>query len=469
MQNISRKDFIKKLGLTTLSVAGAGMLNACKQSVDKGKDRIHPDDVPADDMTYRTDNRTKDKVSLLGFGCMRLPTIQQDDEKTQDEEVDQQIVNKMVDYAISHGVNYFDTSPAYCQGMSEKAMGISLSRHPRESYFIATKLSNFAKKTHTRESSMEMYKKSFELLQVSYIDYYLLHSVGGGEDSMQMFNERYEDNGMLDFLLEQRQSGKIRHLGFSYHGDVKIFDYLLSINDRCHWDFVQIQMNYLDWNHAKDTNKRNTDASYLYGRLEELGIQVIIMEPLLGGRLAEVPGGVAKHFLEREPDRSIASWAFRFVGSFPNVLTVLSGMKYMEHLQDNIITYSPLNPLNEEEMAFMEEMAKQIVKFPSIPCTGCEYCMPCPYGINIPDIFAHYNKFVSESRMPDKESETYRKNRREFIIDYARRIERERQADHCIGCKRCIAHCPQRIKIPSELRRIDKFIQELNKDMYTNL
>ncbi|MBQ0080065.1 MAG: aldo/keto reductase [Alistipes sp.] len=465
MQNISRKDFIKKLSLASLTVAGAGMFGACKQ-ISKRKDDEANEYAQTGEMTYRIGKSHSDKVSLLGFGCMRLPTIQQDDEKTQDDEVDQEMVNKMVDYAISHGVNYFDTSPAYCQGLSEKAMGIALSRYPRESYYIATKLSNFATKTHSREKSMEMYKKSFDLLQVSYIDYYLLHSVGGGKDSMQMFNERYEDNGMLDFLLEQRQLGKIRHLGFSYHGDVKIFDYLLSINDRCHWDFVQIQMNYLDWNHAKDTNKRNTDASYLYGKLEELGIQVVIMEPLLGGRLADVPGGVAKQFLEREPDQSVASWAFRFVGSFPNVLTVLSGMKYMEHLKENIKTYSPLMPLSEEEMRFMEEMAKQIVKFPSIPCTGCEYCMPCPYGINIPDIFAHYNKFVSESKMPDKESETYHKNRREFMIDYARKVERERQADHCIGCNQCVSHCPQRIKIPTELRRIDEFIQQLKKDIY---
>ena len=269
-------------------------------------------------------------------------------------------------------MNYFDTSPAYCRGLSERSTGIALSRHPRDKYFVATKLSNFAPSTRTREASLAMYHNSMKELQVDYIDYMLLHSIGGGKDSMAEYEERYVKNGILDFLLEEREAGRIRNLGFSYHGDVKIFDYLLSKHDEYKWDFVQIQMNYLDWRYAKQINPRNTDAEYLYNELAKRHIPVIIMEPLLGGRLSNVPDNIVAHLKQREPERSVASWAFRFAGTYPDVLTVLSGMTRMEHLQDNLRTYCPLKPLTDEELDFLIASTACLARMESIsPPSSC--------------------------------------------------------------------------------------------------
>ena len=173
-----------------------------------------------------------------------------------------------MDHANAHGVNYFDTSPAYCQGLSERATGIALSRYPRDSYFVATKLSNFAPSTWSREASIAMYRNSFKELGVDRIDYMLLHAIGMG-GGMEEFEARYIRNGMLDFLMAEREAGRIRNLGFSYHGDIAVFDRMLAEHDRYKWDFVQIQLNYLDWNYAKQINPRNTDAEYLYGELEK--------------------------------------------------------------------------------------------------------------------------------------------------------------------------------------------------------
>ena len=191
---------------------------------------------------------------------MRLPTVPTAQENGDD--IDQEMVNKLTDYALAHGVNYFDTSPAYCKGRSEHAMGIALSRHPRNSYFIATKLSNFSPDTWSREASIAMYRNSLKELQVDYIDYMLLHAIGMG--GMEALKGRYLDNGILDFLIAERKAGRIRNLGFSYHGDIEVFDYLLSRHEEIKWDFVQIQLNYVDWKHAKEVNSRNTDAEYLY-------------------------------------------------------------------------------------------------------------------------------------------------------------------------------------------------------------
>ena len=403
------------------------------------------------------DNPTSgDKVSLLGFGMMRLPFLEKSDE------IDQEMVNELVDYAMAHGVNYFDTSPAYCRGLSERATGIALSRHPRDSYFVATKLSNFS--NFTRGNSIAMYRKSFEEMQVDCIDYYLLHSVGGG-DGMGLLNARFFDNGMVDFLLKEREAGRIRNLGFSYHGDIRVFDYLLSRHDEFKWDFVQIQLNYLDWRHAKQINANNTDAEYLYGELAKRNIPAIIMEPLLGGRLSNVPDNIVARLKQREPAQSVASWAFRFAGSFPGVLTVLSGMTRMEHLQDNLRTYSPLKPLSEEEFQFLIDTAKLMMEFDTIPCNDCKYCMPCPYGIDIPAILLHYNKCLNEGNIPQSaQSEGYRKARRIYLVGYDRSVPKLRQADHCTGCGQCNPHCPQGIDIPKELHRIDAYVEKLKQE-----
>jgi predicted amino acid-binding ACT domain protein len=254
-KEISRRSFLKLMGAAGATAVGVA-------SCDGKKDGTNAvEEIPTGQMTYRTNPSTGDKVSLLGFGMMRLPSVGGRSAREGKEEIDQEMVNQMVDYAIAHGVNYFDTSPAYCQGKSEQATGIALSRYPRDKYFIATKLSNFSPATWSREASLAMYHNSFKELKVDYIDYMLLHAIGMG-NGMEEFESRYVKNGVLDFLLEERKAGRIRNLGFSYHGDIRVFDYLLSRHDEYKWDFVQIQLNYLDWSLQRGKEKYDLLAQH---------------------------------------------------------------------------------------------------------------------------------------------------------------------------------------------------------------
>lgn len=443
-------------------MAAAVALDSCKKNAPQESEQAALGEIPTDQMTYRPGSERGavhgeqvgpgDQVSILGFGCMRYPTIPELEEEPDTNAIDQEQANALVDYAMAHGVNYYDTSPMYCKGFSEEATGIALSRYPREKYLIATKLSNFEPWMWTREESMKMYKRSFERLRVDYLDYYLLHAVGGG--GMERLRKRYFDNGMLDFLLEERKAGRIRNLGFSFHGEIEVFDWLLANHDKYHWDFVQIQYNYVDYERG--------EGRYLMEELKKRNIPAVIMEPILGGRLASLPDHLAQILKQRDPQRSIASWAFRFAGQEPGVLTVLSGMTYMEHLQDNVRTYAPFKPLSDDEMQMIYDLAHEYVAFPLIPCTGCQYCMPCPYGIDIPTNFSHYNKCLKEGAVKDDANDPeYRRMRRKYLVSYAEELERERQADHCIGCNQCISHCPQKINIPQELQRIDHYVEKL--------
>ena len=447
-KNIDRREFLKRAGAAGIITAGLGSIAGCKGTAGEAAPQ-----AGEGEMTYRTNPGNGDVVSILGYGCMRWPMIKDDNGK---EVVDQETVDRLIDYAIEHGVNYFDTAPVYLQGQSEAATGSSLKRYPRESYFIATKLSNFS--NASRENSIEMYRKSLENLQTEYLDYYLLHALGDGAG----FRQRFVDNGIMDFLMEERKAGRIRNLGFSFHGTAEGFDEMMAYHEQYHWDFVQIQLNYVDWRHPSG---RNASAEYQQQELDKRGIQSVIMEPLLGGRLSKVPQYVADRLKERNPQGSVASWAFRFAGTHPGVLCVLSGMTYMEHLQDNVGTYSPLVPLDEDELAFLEETAEIMQKYPTIPCNDCKYCMPCPYGIDIPAILLHYNKCVNAGEVAASiNDEGYKKARRAYLVSYDRAVPKLRQASRCIGCNQCMSHCPQSINIPRELQKIDRYVNNLKQN-----
>lgn len=450
MKDINRREFLK--------LAGAGALAAGAAACGGGKKPAQETAAAGTEgkMEYRLNPGNGDKVSLLGYGCMRWQMKKDQDGR---DIVDQDSVNELVDRALEAGINYFDTSPAYLRGQSEKATGNALSRHPRGSYYIATKLSNFGDRS--ADASRKMYYDSFEQMQTDYFDYYLMHSIGRG--GYEAFKARYEDNGMMDFVLKEREAGRIRQLGFSFHGSQAEYDQMISLHDKYKWDFVQIEMNYMDWQHADGV--RNVNADYLYDSLDKRELPIVVMEPLLGGRLSSVPENVTRHMKEREPDLSIASWAFRFVGTYPRILTILSGMTYREHLEDNIKTFTGFKPLTEEELEFLKDMAGIMATYPTVNCTHCNYCMPCPYGIDIPEIFAHYNKHVNDGTVAQSsEQANYKKLRKEYLASYDKAIQSLRQADHCIGCGQCMAHCPQSIDIPNQLHRIDRYVEQLKQN-----
>lgn len=390
-------------------------------------------------------------VGLLGFGAMRWPG------KKTDEgfEVDQQAVNAMVDRALECGVNYFDSAPVYLRGTSEAATATALLRHSRDEYLIATKCSNMRGDV-SFDAGRDMYLKSLETFRTDHIDYYLLHNLSGA----QAFRKRFEDNALIDYFLAERDCGHIRNLGFSFHGDSAGFDEMVEICLKYKLDFVQIQMNYSDWRHSGG----DANAEYMYGKLAALDIPVVIMEPLLGGGLAELPAGLYEKLKAKESSQSIASWAFRFCGSFPKVLTVLSGMTCMEHLEDNLKTFIGFRALDSGEMDLLEYVAGKLAEFPLVPCTSCQYCMPCPYGINIPGLFSFYNKNIKEGTyVVSADQKNFASARRKYLLEYNKSVPTARQADHCIGCRKCLPKCPQYIDIPKRLLHIDRYIDKLKQ------
>ena len=442
---MTRREFLQQLGLGAGAAVALNMLGPLRMLAqdDKGSQVQNR-------MTYRVQHGTGEQISLLGFGMMRLPDNQ--------EEVD-----RLVDYAISHGVNYFDTAPMYMGGRSEVLTGNTLSRYPRNKYYVATKMSNQNRRLWSFSESKRLYEQSFERLKVDYIDYYLLHSIGGG--GMETLRGRFFDNGLLDFLLKEREAGRIKHLGFSYHGDIRPFDYLLDHQNEYHWDFCQIQMNFLDWRHASmRTGRRvDADAEYLYNKCLKVGVQCVIMEPLRGGAFGRMAKELEAQLKAVHPEDSTARWAFRWVGSYPNILTTLSGMNQMEHLIDNVNTFSPLDPCTDAENQLLAEIADQMSGFPTVPCTTCAYCMPCPYGVDIPGNFAYYNEAVNEHilPLPDKQSADYAVRKQQFIEGLRKALPNtESWARSCVDCEECLSKCPQQIRIPNQMARIVEILRK---------
>ena len=449
-----------------LQAAGAGVAGG---AVLYGLDKLRllpsfekPLPVPAaENMTYRVNPKNGDKISLLGFGCMRFPMLPGADSPT-GPEVNEQGAFALVDYAMSHGVNYYDTAWPYHQGVSESIIGKALQRYPRESYFLADKMPTYL--LPTLDKAKEIFEKQLEKCKVEYFDYYLLHAIRSVED----YQTVYEKNGVLDYLFEQKHKGRIRNLGWSFHGNMATLEYLLSRNVQ--WDFAMVQLNYHDMLHkyeiaprqARFIPKDPAPTQWMFEQMQQSGLPLIVMEPLLGGRLARLNKKALAILQAERPEASAASWAFRYAAGLPNVVTMLSGMTYMEHLQDNLRALAPFAPLSDQEMQALKAALDVFVRGDNIRCTTCGYCMPCPYGVDIPAIFAHFNRCLDDEQVPGGARDAdYEKARRAYLVEYARSIPELRQAERCTGCGVCLKHCPQMIPIPDEMARLGKFVENL--------
>ena len=457
-KSLSRRAILKATGAGILGGMALYGMHALKLLPEK----VTPQpDIPTDKMTYKINPRNGDRISLLAFGCMRLPVLPAAT-RPSGPEINEAAATALVDYAIEHGVNYFDTAWRYHGGMSEVLIGKALKRYPRESFFLADKMPGAI--DPTLEQAKDLFRTQLERCQVDYFDYYLLHSVR----SVASYKRTYEEYGILDFLLEQKATGRIRNLGWSFHGDKEILEYLLA--SPADWDFAMVQLNYHDLLHGyaprasllKNITSNPAEPRWIFEKMLKTNIPLMVMEPLLGGRLARLNKKALTILQEELPQASAASWAFRYAAALPNVLTVLSGMTYMEHLRDNLLTYSPFEPLSERETATLKRSLEIFVTQENIRCTACGYCMPCPYGVDIPAVFTHYNYCVDDEHIPKGERNAeYEKARRAFLVGHDRSVPELRQAMRCTGCNTCTPHCPQEIAIPEELARLGKFVEQL--------
>ena len=414
-------------------------------------------------MTMNRHPRTGVKVSALGYGCMRFPMLPSASSPRSDE-IDEKEALRLVDYALAHGINYFDTAWFYHKGASEAVLGKALSRHPRDSFLVASKMPG--RIIESLEQAKDIFARQLQKCKVNHFDFYQLHAVM----SAQSYKKLYEDMGVLDFLLEQKEKGVIRHLGWSFHGDCEALEYLLS--RPVEWDYAMLQLNYHDLMHGLvmpeyrkkivGLTNQPAPADWMYAKVRDAGIPIVVMEPLLGGRLARLSKKAAAPLRAIRPEATPASWAFRYVAGLPGVLTVLSGMTRMNYLHENLTSFTPLEPLSAAEQQALQKTLSLFLTQESIACTTCGYCMPCPYGVDIPAIFAHYNRCLDNDIFPqDKKASNYAQLAAAYLADYDRQIPDLRQATRCTGCGKCVAACPAMIDIPGELSKIGKFTEDL--------
>lgn len=366
-------------------------------------------------MEYRKWYDKDIKTSLLGFGAMRLATI--------DGEIDEELGFKLFDEAYKNGVNYFDTAFPYTNRKNETFVGKALKRYPRETFYLATKLSLFCFKT--KEEVYASLDNQLKTLQTDYVDFYLMHAL-----DKYKFNQLKEWN-VLEKMLEYKKQGKIRYIGFSFHDDYNTFKEILDYFD---WDFCQIQLNYMDQDIQQGLQG--------YYDLRKRNIPVVIMEPVKGGKLANFNSKVASIFKDYAPDKSLASWALRWVGSFDGIKVILSGMNSMDQVKDNLETFNNFAPLNNHEKELVEKVRTELKKVTKVGCTSCKYCLPCPKGVNIPGMFNIYNDYAMYQN----------KDWANWI--YSSNKEKNATALNCVKCGLCITKCSQGINIPEMLSKM---------------
>ena len=366
-------------------------------------------------MQYTTLEKLGARPSRLGFGCMRFPT-------TPEGAIDEPRAAAMLDRAYQAGVNYFDTAYFYHNHQSEAFLGRALKRYPRESFYLATKLPMAV--IDSLEKAKEIFEGQFVSLQTEYFDFYLLHAMNGA---------RYDQTvelGILDYLLEQQKAGRIRHLGFSFHDNYEAFERILTSRD---WDFCQIQFNYMDVNVQAGMKG--------YELATRMGVPLIVMEPVKGGSLATLSDEVTAPLRAARPDKSVASWAMRWVGSLENCRVILSGMSDEAQVEDNLATFDAFEPLSEREQEIVREVREAIRSRTFVGCTGCRYCMPCPFGVDIPRNFRMMNEHAMYT------------NDRQRMATW-KDMEADERADNCRRCGKCEQACPQALPIREKLAEI---------------
>jgi len=366
------------------------------------------------------------KLSLLGFGAMRLPLL-----SAAVDDVDEKQTAEMVRYAIEHGVNYFDTAYPYHGGVSEVALGKALKAFPRESFYLATKFPGH--QISKNYDVKAVFEEQLEKCGVEYFDFYLLHNVY--EKSIDTYRDpRW---GIVDYLLEQKKNGRIRHLGFSTHGKIgNMREFLDQYGE--HMEFCQIQLNYLDWTLQEAREK--------YEMLTERGIPVWVMEPLRGGKLAKLSAEDEARLRALRPDEGVPAWAFRYLQGLENVKMILSGMSNMEQMTQNVETFASRKPLNGAELDAIYEIAEGLKN--AVPCTACRYCCDgCPMGLDIPDLISTYNDARVAATM-------------NITIAIEALPEGKRPAA-CIGCGACTKVCPQNIDIPTVMSDFTELLSKL--------
>lgn len=354
--------------------------------------------------------------SLLGFGCMRFPTIKKDGKDV----IDREKSAAMLDMAIKSGVNYIDTAYPYHNGESELFLGEALKAYPRDSFYLATKLPMWDVKE--KDDVKRLFNKQLEKLQTDYIDFYLLHGLNAGSF------KTVTDFDIVNILEELRAEGKIRYIGFSFHDSYEVFEQIATYYN---WDFCQIQFNYMD--SEEQAGMRG------YELTEKLNIPLVIMEPVKGGSLANYSDDIKEQFYSYKPGYSIASWAMRWVGSMSNVHVILSGMSTDEQVEDNLKTFNNFEPLSDDEKVFLNDMIGKIRARVNNGCTSCRYCMPCPHGVDIPRNFSVWNGYAMYN------------NAGAVNWNYNDMKNNKSTADMCKGCGLCETKCPQKLPIRKHL------------------
>ena len=361
------------------------------------------------------------KLSALGLGCMRLPVID-----GQDGKIDEETTAKMVALAMEKGINYYDTAWMYHEHNSEVVMGKVLKQYPRDSFYLATKFPGMSQEV--RENPASIFEKQLEKCQVDYFDFYLVHNL-----SDKNIDAYVDDNDkVMPYLLEQKEKGRIRHLGLSTHAATENLKHFLDKWGE-HVEFCQIQLNYIDWNLQ--------GASEKVKLLNERNIPIWVMEPLRGGKLTTLSEANAAKLNALRPDEGIPAWGFRYLQSIPGVTMVLSGMSNEQQRLDNIATFSEEKPLSEAEMGILMEIADEMSG--GVPCTACHYCTTvCPMGLDIPGLLQLYNEYCFSNS--------------QFLAHTVSEMHKEKQPSACLGCRACEKMCPQNIKIATVLADFDE-------------